>query len=24
MADKRLPKHVEKMVADRDAWEVRI
>jgi Rrf2 family protein len=24
MANKRLPKHVEKMVADRDAWEVRI
>jgi Rrf2 family protein len=24
MADKRLPAHIEKMVADRDAWEVRI
>ena len=24
MANKKLPKHVEKMVADRDAWEVRI
>jgi Rrf2 family protein len=24
MADKKLPKHVEKMVADQDAWEVRI
>ena len=24
MAEKKLPKHIEKMVADRDAWEVRI
>jgi Rrf2 family protein len=24
MAKKKLPRHVEKMVADRDAWEVRI
>ena len=24
VADKKLPKHVEEMVADRDAWEVRI
>ena len=24
MAGKKLPKHVEELVADRDAWEVRI
>ena len=24
VANKKLPAHVEKMVADRDAWEVRI
>jgi DNA-binding IscR family transcriptional regulator len=24
VAEKKLPKHVEEMVADRDAWEVRI
>ena len=24
MADKKLPKHVEQLVADQDAWEVRI
>ena len=23
MADKKLPRHIEKMVADKDAWEVR-
>jgi DNA-binding IscR family transcriptional regulator len=24
VANKKLPRHVEKMVADQDAWEVRI